>query len=277
MTMFRIGLPAAALATAACLSVSGAFADEYRGGSFKDAPVVMTSPHRCYFRGDVGYSWSRDPDVKWTVTDGDPLSPTFGNFITDAVTNVNIDNAWLLEGGFGCGSTTGRGLRGELMLGWHGKRGIDGTPGPWNPGPPATSDPLHTSVTTTTLMFNGHYDLGRFDRFTPYLGTGVGVAYNRMDEVYFTGNPALTNRIEGDERWSLAWSLMAGVGVQITERVTLDLGYRYLDMGKAQSGTVDNLGFINPRVRIDDLTAHEFKVGLRFAFGGGEACCSVMK
>jgi opacity protein-like surface antigen len=163
------------------------------------------------------------------------------------------------------------------MLGWHGWRDIDGVPGPWNPGPPATNDPLHTSVRSTTLMFNAYYDLGRFDRFTPYLGVGVGAAYNKTDEVYFTGNPALTNRIEGDSRWSLAWSLMAGFGVQLTERVTLDLGYRYLDMGKAQSGTMDNAGFVNPRVRIDDLAAHELKIGLRFGFGGGDACCAAMK
>ena len=126
-------------------------------------------------------------------------------------------------------------------------------------------------------MFNGYYDLGRFDRFVPYVGAGVGLAYNKMDEVYFTGNPALTNRIEGDSRWSLAWSLMAGVGVQVTERVTLDFGYRYLDMGKAESGTLDNLGFTNPKVRVDDLAAHEFKIGLRFAFGGGGACCEMLK
>jgi len=50
-------------------------------------------------------------------------------FVTDAVTNVNMDNAWLVEGGFGCGTGI-RGLRGELMLGYHGKRDIDGTPGP---------------------------------------------------------------------------------------------------------------------------------------------------
>jgi opacity protein-like surface antigen len=62
---------------------------------------------------------------------------------------------------------------------------------------------------------------------------------------------------------------MAGVGWQVSERVTLDFGYRYLDMGKAESGHIDNAGFWNPKVRLDDLTAHEFKVGLRFAFGGG--------
>ena len=48
-------------------------------------------------------------------------------------------------------------------------------------------------------------------------------------------------------------------------------------MGKAESGTIDTAGFTNPRVRIDDLAAHEFKVGIRFAFGGGEPCCAMMK
>jgi opacity protein-like surface antigen len=267
--MSRSSLATAAFAAAACLSAPTFAADLY-GGSIKDSPVVMSSPHHCYIRGDLGYSWSRDPDVKWTVTD-----PVTFLFVTDAVTGVNIGNTWLVEGGVGCGSGA-RGIRGEFMIGYHGKRNIDGEPGPWGttPGGP---DPLHTSVTTTTLMFNGYYDIARFDRFTPYVGAGVGLAYNKTGGVSFTDNAALVNVIEGDSRWSLAWSLMAGVGVQLTERTTLDIGYRYLDMGKAESGIIDNIGFVNPKVRIDDLAAHEFKVGLRFAFGGGAPCCAAMK
>jgi opacity protein-like surface antigen len=270
--MSPFGLGTAALVAAACMSAPTFAADLY-DGSIKDSPVVVSSPGRCYIRGDVGYSWSRDPDVEWTVTDPAP-GPTFGQFVTDAVSGVNIGNTWLVEGGVGCGSGW-RGIRGELMLGYHGKRDIDGTPGPWTT-PPGV-DPLHTSVQSTTLMFNGYYDIARFDRYTPYVGAGVGLAYNKLGGVSFTGNPALTNVIEGDSRWSLAWSLMAGVGIQLTERTTLDIGYRYLDMGKAESGTLDSGGFTNPKVRIDDLAAHEFKIGLRFAFGGGEPCCAVMK
>src|SRR6478735_5869567 len=123
MRMSRFSLATVALAAVACMSAP-VHADEY---SIKDGPVMMSSPGHCYIRGDVGYSWSRDPDVKWTVTDPDPASPTFGQFVTDSVTNVNIGNAWLVEGGVGCGSGT-RGLRGEIMLGYHGKRSIEGTP-----------------------------------------------------------------------------------------------------------------------------------------------------
>jgi len=271
MPMKRSSLAATVFAAAACLSAP-AFADgmPYRG-SVKDAPIPV-SAGPCYFRADVGYSWSNDPDVRWTVTD-----PNTFLFVTDNVTGVSVDNTWFGEVGLGCGSGP-RGIRGELMYGYHGKRDISGPPGPWNPGPPVTGDPIHTSVATHTLMFNAYYDLGKWmDRFVPYVGAGVGVAFNRTDDVYFTGNPALINRIEGDDRWSLAWSLMAGVGWQVTDRVTLDLGYRYLDMGKAESGHIDTAGFWNPKVRLDDLTAHEIKFGLRFAFGGGTSCCAFMK
>jgi opacity protein-like surface antigen len=260
MRKSRFGLATAALVAAGCLSAP-AFAADLYGGSIKDGPVLMSSPGHCYIRGDLGYSWSRDADVRWTVTDA-----ATGTFVTDRVTDVSTGNTWLIEGGLGCGSGS-RGLRGELMLGYHGKRNIDGTPGPWFGVPPA-ADPLHTSVRTTTLMFNGYYDLGSYRGFVPYLGAGVGLAYNQTGGVSFTGNPALINVIEGADRWSMAWSLMAGVGYQISDRVTLDFGYRYFDMGKAESGIIDTAGFTNPRVRIDDLAAHEFKVGLRFAFGG---------
>ena len=124
------------------------------------------------------------------------------------------------------------------MLGYHGERKIDGEPlyyaGPAVVGPPAPSlvDPAHTSVKTYTAMVNVYKDLGKFGNVTPYVGAGIGVAYNQMSEVYFTGNPALTNRIAGDNDIALAWSLMAGIGYQISDRAILDVGYRYLDTGK---------------------------------------------
>jgi hypothetical protein len=45
-------------------------------------------------------------------------------------------------------------------------------------------------------------------------------------------------------------------------------------MGKISSQRSDNLGFINPAVNYEDLTAHEVKVGLRYSFGGGECCAN---
>jgi opacity protein-like surface antigen len=208
------------------------------------------------------------------VVDANEISSTF---VTDAVTNVSLENTWLAEGGMGCGSGS-RGFRGELMFGYRGDRDLEGQPGIYDPGPvvggpvpvgPGTpiDDPLHTSIQTYTLMLNAFYDFGNFNRFVPYVGAGIGLAVHDVDEVYFTGNPALTNRIEGDRDVAFAWSVMAGVGYQISDRAVLDVGYRYIDMGKAQSGRVDSAGFVNPAVKIDDIAAHEVKLGLRYHFG----------
>jgi len=270
------------------------------GASIKDpyvaAPVYAAAPAgNCYVRGDVGYSVSRDPSVSWPVNnsvwtdngsgDGvvtaDELSSVF---VTDSVTNVSLENTWLAEGGIGCGSGS-RGFRGEVMLGYRGNRSLDGEPGIYVPGPAVgdpdptgpgapIDDPLHTSIQTYTLMLNVYKDFGAFNRFVPYIGAGIGVAYHDVGETYFTGNPALTNRIEGNRDLAFAWALMAGVGYQITDRAVLDIGYRYIDMGSAETGRVDSAGFVNPRVEIDDIAAHEVKVGLRYHFGGSDCCAA---
>ncbi|MGD9830418.1 MAG: outer membrane protein, partial [Hyphomicrobiaceae bacterium] len=136
-------------------------------------------------------------------------------------------------------------------------------------------DPMHANIESYTMMVNAYFDLGTWGRITPYVGAGIGMAYNRVDKVYFTNNPALTGIISGDSDLSFAWSLMAGLSFRLTERAILDVGYRYMDLGRAASGRADVTGtFVNPRAYFDDLGSHEVKVGLRYHFGGGNACCS---
>ena len=294
----KSSLASAALVAVAAIATSASAADlgGYRGGSLKDnGGYVLAAPSggpvgNCYFRADVGYSWSRNPDIKFpvgnTINTWDATDTTYTSSYTQTGSNVadtTMENSWLGEAGFGCGSGS-YGIRGELMLGYRGDRKIDGTPGDYTitndhsafgggvVADPTVVDPLHTSVKTYTLMANVYKDLGKFGNVTPYVGAGIGVAYNQMSETYFTGTTTLPNRIAGDNDISLAWSLMAGIGYQISDRAILDVGYRYIDMGKISSQRHDNAGNINPRVVIDDLAAHEFKVGLRYHFGASDCC-----
>lgn len=258
---------AASLVAISALAPTGAVAadlgDGWRGGSVKDG-YVPTATHRtagpCYLRGDVGYSVSTNADISWYSATTD----------ADEVTGVSSGNKWMGEVGIGCGSGS-RGWRGEVMFGYRGKFHSEGEPQLWIPDPLVpvpTNDPIHVSISSYTAMANLYYDFGNFRGFSPYVGAGIGGAYNVMDGVYFTENPLLVNTIAGDDKLAFAWQVMAGVGYQVSERVVLDFGYRYVDLGTAQSGRVDNAGFVNPRVEVDDLTAHEFKVGLRFHLGG---------
>lgn len=304
--IFKAGAAATALTIVACLaspvSAGGLFDRSDRGMSTKDDYVPYMRPVSagagpCYFRADVGYSISSDPQIKWPVnnvtntyaagtTQADidagiatPVSTTT-TYVGDAVSGTSAGNSWFGEAGFGCGSGS-RGFRAELMLGMRGGRDIDGQPANFEvrqvvPALPdvvvaPTDDPLHTSLRSYTAMLNIYKDLGNYGGFTPYVGAGIGVAYNKLSEVYFTGNPNLTNRIRGNSDLSFAWSLMAGVGYQVSERAILDLGYRFIDMGSISSGRADSGGFVNPAVDIDKLYAHEIKIGLRYHFGGGSA------
>ncbi len=283
------------------------------GGSVKDGyvplpQVVHDAAGPCYFRADVGYSWSRSPDAKWPVNNinrywsGDPSAdgvadhydPAYTGYMTgesytyvgDEVANASLENTWLGEIGAGCGSGS-RGFRAEVMLGYRGDRKFEGEPreftitneypnDPWY-DEPVTGDPMHTSLKTYTLMLNVYRDLGNWGGFVPYVGAGVGAAYHQLDNISFTQNPFLTSQIHGNNDLAFAWSLMAGVGYQISDRAILDLGYRYIDMGSISSQRSDTGFNVNPAVKFDDLTAHEIKVGLRYHLGGGTATIEHLK
>lgn len=252
-------LVAAAIAT----PLKAADIGKWGGGSLKDSfgsVAFQPAASPCYVRADVGYAWSTDPDVSWQATN--PI-------VTGAVTNVSIEDTWLAEAGVGCGSGS-RGLRGDITVGYHGDRDITGNPALLGPSA-VVANPLQTSVDSITVMVNGYYDLGSFAGFVPYLGAGLGVAWNRTDDVSISANPLLTSRIQGDTETSFAWALMAGVGYQISQRAILDIGYRYIDLGKATSAATNVSGSPIGPVRVDDLAAHEIKIGLRYHFGSGSS------
>lgn len=280
----------AILATAAATSAAGGDLGPYAAGSAKDGyvplPRVLQSPGAgpCYVRADVGYSWSADPGASWTVYDETFTGDANSNGTIDpdevsytaagsGVANASLENTWLAEIGAGCGSGS-RGLRAELMLGFRGERDFDGQTAAYQGGlvgnpiaTPAvlTQDSIRASLTTTTLMANAYYDFGKFGRFVPYLGVGLGAAYHELDNVSFAGGT--TTQAGGNNELSFAWALMAGVGVQITDRAILDVGYRYIDTGSVSS----DRSAAGSKLKLDDLTSHEIKVGLRYHFGN--SCC----
>lgn len=93
-------------------------------------------------------------------------------------------------------------------------------------------------------MVNAYYDIPLADRFTAYVGAGAGWAFAQaelnVDPIGFS---------EDDNESAFAWQLMAGLGYQVADHVTLTAGYRFFDA----TGDVD--------VRL-----HTIEVGARFDF-----------
>ena len=71
--------------------------------------------------------------------------------------------------------------------------------------------------------------------FAPFVGAGVGGVRTRTGEtrMHF---PATTTVVPGARRIGLAWMLTAGVAMALDERATLDLAWRYTDLGEARTG-----------------------------------------
>ena len=70
--------------------------------------------------------------------------------------------------------------------------------------------------------------------FAPFLGAGIGVAHTRIGKTAMTF-PTTTTTVPGGGRTGLAWMATAGVALALGERVTLDLAWRYSDLGEIRT------------------------------------------
>jgi opacity protein-like surface antigen len=218
-----------------------------------------------YLRGDIGFSNQRV---------GSLFNQNYSRF--DSVTNIDkgFDAAPLF--GLGVGYSINNWLRldvtGEYRAraNFHGLDiGFTAVPGPG--GNNFWPDRYSASKFEWTFLFNGYVDLGTWWNFTPFLGAGVGFTRNTITNF---GDINVSTAVGADahssdaSKWNFAWALYAGIGYRVTDALTLELAYRYIDLGDATTGTM--IGFTGntdtPFV-FRHLTSQDLKLGLRFNFG----------
>lgn len=110
-------------------------------------------------------------------------------------------------------------------------------------------------ASTSTLFANAYFDLYTGTIFTPYAGAGFGVSW-----VMSKGS---INAIgtESNTETNLAWNVGLGTAISLNHNLDLDLGYRYVDFGTAQTG----LNIAGQYLQ-SEMTMHQFMVGLRYSF-----------
>lgn len=133
----------------------------------------------------------------------------------------------------------------------------------------ACSGAYSAKLSSYDVLANIYLDLGTWSVFTPYVGAGAGLSFGhyQTSSVYTQGNNVHYNVTYTDQSggttsenfdrtasgtyYSFAWALMAGVGIDIYDHTKLDLGYRYLNLGRISgfSGT---------------LYSHEVRAGIRY-------------
>ena len=112
-------------------------------------------------------------------------------------------------------------------------------------------------VKALSTMVNAIYDVPTSGRLHPYVGAGIGFALVDLDYEI----PGSGFLLESD-RGALAVQGIAGVEYALSDRLSADLGYRYLT-------TTETSLRLAGGVRADGrYSAHNLLVGLRYSFGG---------
>ncbi|WP_274423087.1 outer membrane protein [Chelativorans sp. YIM 93263] len=116
-------------------------------------------------------------------------------------------------------------------------------------------DELELENRVLAAMLNGYLDLGTVVGLTPYVGAGAGMLYNKHSARLVS--PGID--ISADDRqYTFAYSLNAGVNYSLTDNLSMDVGYQYLNSPKAEY-----LDFESGQIE-DGLDFHQVRVGLRY-------------
>ena len=102
-----------------------------------------------------------------------------------------------------------------------------------------------TNVWRWDGLANGYVDLGNWLGVTPYVGAGAGFSGTHQDgsissvggPIPFTfvgipGGTVSSITVASHTGYQFAWAAMAGVSYSFSPHMLLDIGYRYLNLGK---------------------------------------------
>ena len=217
-----------------------------------------------YLKGAAGYGIGTDLDIT-------------GGVVGDAEGEGN------LAGNLGIGYDFGENWRVEL----------DGT-SMWNDyATIAQASESAAKMRTDALMLNAIYDFADFGQFAPYVGAGVGIV--RADASIFAHdfedgngfqavNPVCVGTRSNlpfdnfscdynSKDTGLGWQLLAGLGYDITDKLTWDTNYRYMQATDMDfDGTFSNVSAGSSSaaaIEVEGVGAHQLMTGFRYRFGDG--------
>ncbi len=219
-----------------------------------------------YLRGDIGMSSQQVKSLSNPTASLPLLSSSYG---FDAAPTFGI----------GIGYYFNDWLRFDVTGEYRGRSNFHGSEIYSNPGGNST-DEYSGSKSEWLFLANAYADLGTWQNVTPFVGAGIGFSRNTIHNFQDVchgcgGNPANNGVSFADDasKWSFAWALYAGLAYKVSKNFTIELAYRYLDMGEGQTGSIVSYDGTQtlPGSTFDHLTSHDIKLGLRFNFDGLES------
>lgn len=225
-----------------------------------------------YLRGEVGYAMAQDANIKDTPPSGTVIACLArGTGCGGELDKVGSSASF----GAGIGYRWNRQFRVDLTADYRPGFTVDDK----DQATPFAAN-YKGDITSLVGLLNAYWDvpvdLGQYvswlGRVHPWLGFGIGVARNKLDDLSYTQRLAsgatATSKLPGATATGLAWQGGLGLGIDILPQLTLDVGYRYLDGGeiKTKAGTITDsvAGRLPVGEAKGDLKSHEMQVGVRY-------------
>lgn len=247
----------AGIAAAAAIAAPAQAADLPPPLVYKPAPVVVQEFSGWYLRGDIGMSNQKVKELDNVLYDS-TVEILFKEFDTGMIMGIGAGykfNDWFRV------DFTGE-YRGKTTF-----RGFDIYPGGAN----------DTLVTKSEWLYlaNAYIDLGTWWCVTPFIGAGIGISRNTIDNLRDVNVPNLgIAYAHPHTQWEKAWAFHAGLAYKVNNNFTAEFAYRYVNLGDFQSGDIiayDGTNNFNNPLLFKDVSSHDFKLALRWSLGAAEA------
>ncbi len=273
--------------TVVALSSAASAADLLPPPPVVEPPPPMVDMGGWYLRGDVGVGLN---NIQNFSSDASIYRGYSNQFF-----NSNLSESGIFDAGVGYqvnnwfrGDITGELRGGSEFSGMQVSNGSSVAAIKNAQGVAQYADSYRGNLSSAIVMANAYFNLGTWYGLSPYVGGGLGVAFNRFsggsdtgsNNYYnggFGGSSSSGGYIGSGTQANLAWALMAGVDMSITRQLTLELGYRYLNYGSFKSGRSQCLSGNIPvgggsfscggnsyQLTSSNLASNDFRIGLRY-------------
>jgi opacity protein-like surface antigen len=240
--------------------------------TYQAMPMVVQQPMGAwYLRGDIGIGITKQD----FVYEQNPLHTPYD------ILTVNGSMADTVFFGGGVGYEFNNWLRFDATAEYRTKSAVNAfLTYQYNGG--VFGDQYQGFLQSVVFLANAYVDLGTWNCLTPFVGIGVGGAWNKFADLVDTSiatpppnNPQNPYALSGgagtgigrnSTNLNFAWALHAGLAYNVTQNFTVEFAYRYLNYGSVTDIIDCAGGCIPDSYKLQNLTSQDFKIGMRWRF-----------
>jgi opacity protein-like surface antigen len=233
-------------------------------------PLIVEQPiGNWYLRGDVGIGVLSFSQFNFTQTNSAFVWPSSWTIVQQDIQDTAIV-------GFGIGYEFNSWFRFDFTGEYRTKAAVKATGSYTNfcAGGGICFDVNTANYSAEVFMANAYIDLGTWWCLTPYIGGGIGGAYNTISGIQDNGiNSDGTNGFgfaaTNNSSFSFAWNVQAGLTYNVTNNFKVDFNFRYINLGSPVSAIVqcqNTASCPGAFYTFKDMTAEDFRIGFRWIF-----------